>query len=328
MKKLILSCLVLLSIVTSCNEEKKAATTERVSAETLNKFETKEFIDKYNIYIGFGNRFDKNVGNSYERYFKWADYEKGPSANSKRIGGVTTLSNSELEKLEKAIAQYPEIEEVDDLMKAVLKDATYLQTTLDKADSYYQKQDYKDDDFALGKDLHKDLVKAFENYYKSYDLMYVNFKGLQNSLKEFEAHKYKENGELIRYNLMMELNKADQVFDVIGNLDGENLKSIDIKELKAKLADFRTVHNALESQNKDETQKTKEFGKTSIAKSFLPTFIREGNSFIRETRQLIERIEKNDFDYGITHPSIAASGSPLKLRKVYGNLVTYYNRMN
>ncbi|WP_299098200.1 YiiG family protein [uncultured Winogradskyella sp.] len=328
MKKLILSCITLLFIATSCNDEKKASNAEQVNTKSLDKFESKEFIDKYNMYIGFGNRFDKNVGNSYERYFSWADYEKGPSNESKRIGGVTTLSDFELEKLEKAIALDPEIEEVDDLMKTVLKDATTLYSTLEKADSYYQKQDYKDDDFALGKDLHKELVKAFENYYKSYDTMYINFKGLQNSLKEFEANKYKENGELIRYNLMMELNKADQVFDVIGNLDGEKLKSVDIKELKAKLADFRTVHNELEAQNKDETQKTKEFGKTSIAKSFLPSFIREGNSFIRETRNLIERIEKNDFDYGITHPSIPASGSALKLRAVFGNLVTNYNRMN
>jgi len=115
-------------------------------------------------------------------------------------------------------------------MKVVLKDATTLHGIIDKADSYYQKQDYKDDDFAKGKDLHKELVIAYDNYFNSYDKMYVNFRALQSSLKEFEANKYKENGELIRYNLMMELNKADDIFMLIGNLDSEGLKKMNLGE--------------------------------------------------------------------------------------------------
>ena len=332
MKKLILvPFLLLLAILTSCGEDKKTGTesnSTEVSYETLDKFETNAFIDKYNIYIGFGNRFDASVTKSYDRYFGWADRNEGPSSKSKRIGGVSKLYDSELKKLEKAIAQAPEIEEVDDLMKVVLKDATTLHDIIDKADSYYQKQDYKDDDFAKGKDLHKELVIAYDNYFNSYDKMYVNFRALQSSLKEFEANKYKENGELIRYNLMMELNKADDIFMLIGNLDSEGLKKMNLEEFKAKLSAFRAVHDELEKLNGDEAQKTKEFGEVSVAKSFLPSFIREGNSFIRECRNLQERIEKNDFDYGIVHPNIPANGSPLKLRKVYGDLVTSYNRMN
>ncbi|WP_400075717.1 YiiG family protein [Winogradskyella sp. R77965] len=332
MKKIIqLSVLIIFTLMLGCGDDKKSNLNNgsgELSSETLDKFETKEFVDKYNAYIGFGNRFDKNVVSSYDRYFKWADREEGPSSKSKRIGGVSKLYDGELKKLEKAIEQDPEIEEVDDLMKVVLKDANALHDVIAKADSYYQKQDYKDDDFAKGKDLHKELVVAYDNYFNSYDAMYANFRVLQSSLKEFEANKYKENGELIRYNLMMELNKADDIFMLIGNLDSEGLKKIDLEEFKTKLSAFRAVHDDLEKLNGDEAQKTKEFGEVSMAKSTLPSFIREGNSFIRECRNLQERIEKNDFDYGIVHPNIPANGSPLKLRKVYGDLVTNYNRMN
>jgi len=328
---ILLLSLLLVALSTSCGEDKKSnltGDTKDISSETLDKFETKTFINKYNAYIDFGNQFDKSVVTSYDRYFKWAGREEGPSSKSKRIGGVSKLYDSQLKKLERAIALDPEIEEVDELMKVVLKNATSLHDILQTADSYYQKQDYKDDDFAKGKDLHKELVIAYDNYFNSYDNMYVNFRALQSNLKEFEANKYKENGELIRYNLMMELNKADDIFMLIGNLDGESLKKMNLEEFKAKLSAFRTVHEDLEKLNDDETQKTKEFGEVSMAKSILPSFIREGNSFIRECRNLLERIEKNDFDYGIVHPNIAAKGSPLKLRKVYSNLVTNYNRMN
>lgn len=328
MKKFILPIIALsLILLTSCGND-KTSNSDQVSSETLDKFETKAFIDKYNMYIGFGNRFDKNAIASYNRYFDWADREKGPSIDSKKIGGVSKLSETDLKKLEKAIALDPEIEEVDDLMKAVLKDGITLQNVLENANSYYQKQDYKDDNFAKAKDLHKELVSAFDNYFNSYDNMYVSFTALQNSLKEFEANKYKENGELIRYNLMMELNKADAIFMLIGNLDGEDLKTINLEKFNSKLAEFRTVHEALEKLNKDETQKNKEFGEVSLAKSMLPSFIREGNSFIRECRNLEERIEKNDFSYGSVHHINPAKGSPSKLRKIYSNLVTNYNRMN
>lgn len=318
---------IFLLFLSSCRDEKNS-TASNNSNVSSSKFETKEFIDKYNKYIAFGNLFDKSVINSYDRYFDWADREKGPSSQTKNVRGVSTLSERQITQLEQAVTSKPEIENVDEKMKPVIKSSKALFEILNEADSYYQKQDYKDDDFSKGKELHTKIVTAYDNYFKNYDAMYADFKVVQNNLKEFEANKFKENGEFIRYNLIMELNKIDQIFSLIGNLDGEALKSINIETLKSTVSEFRKVHEELEKYNKDENQKTKEFGKTGIAKTFLPSYIREGNSFVRECRNLIERIEKNDFDYGISHPMIAAKGSPLKLRKVYSQLVTNYNRMN
>ena len=327
MKKFVLHLLFIsFAFLTSCGDEKKGNT--EVSSKTLNMFETPEFIDKYNQYIGFGNRFDKSASSSYNRYFEWANREQGPSIDSKYVRGVSTLAEYQLKDLEKAINSEPAIDELDGLMKTVLKDATALYKVLEKADSYYEKQDYKDDAFAKGQELHKELVLAYDTYFNSYDDMYVSFRNLQSSLKEFEANKFKENDEFIRYNLMMELNKADEIFALIGNLDGETLKNIKLEDFKSKTAEFRSVHEALEKYNEDEAQKNKEFGSDISAKSFLKMYIREGNSFIKECRNLQERIENNDFSYGISHPTVAAKGSPLKLRNVYSKLVTNYNRIN
>lgn len=293
-----------------------------------NQFEEDGFINKYNVYINFENSFDKRARTSSDFYFGWAN-RINERSNTIRVGGVLPLYDFELKTLKEAIERKPKFEEVDDLMNDVLEDATTLNRVVQKAKSYYDKEDYKDDNFEKGKQYHKELVIAYDSYFESYRKMYVAFKELQIRFNEFQANKYKENGQMVRYHLVIALNKAKQVLAQIGSLEGEGLLKMDLKKFQTSVSEYRVIHSELEKLSSDAALKdTKEFTEFSSAKSSLLDFIEEGNDFIKECRNLQERIEKKDFSYSIVHPGIPDEGTSIKLKEEYFNMVKYYNRMN
>lgn len=321
------ACLFLIS----CGDTKEKKVDENgntvATGISENMFESANFIDKYNVYIDFGNTFHNEVNNTYDRYFEWADYEKGPKA-AKRVGTVSDIADYSLTKLEEALPKDPEIEEIDPLMEQVAEKAKILNTVLAEASGYYKRQDYKDDDLTKGQNLHVDLVKAFEAYYAAYDAMYAEFEVLQDELTAYDAEKFKTNGQLIKYNLIMNLEYVENMLNTIGSLDGPELKTLDLEKLDAQAAKFRTSFDELEKLVTDEEQVKKEYGNPSLVNYKLSRFVGSSEDMIREIRNLKERIEKNDFKYSIVHPEIPDKGSPAKLNKIYGQLINGYNSLN
>jgi tetratricopeptide (TPR) repeat protein len=247
MKKLIVFLVILLSLLAWNYKDKilsffNQAQTSLVSdTSESNAFETSEFIDKYNVYINFENSFDKRVRESQEYYFKWADREESPPTNTNRVYGIMTLYDHSLEFLEEAIKKKPKIDEVDDLMKDVLKKATTLHNVVKNAHSYYDRQDYKDDDFVKAKKFHKELILAYDNYFISYAKMDPVFSDLQDRFNNFLINKYQESGELIKYNLIKGIKKAKQIIAIIGDLEGEELLKLDLGDFKKAVAEYRDV---------------------------------------------------------------------------------------
>lgn len=330
MKKIVISICSIALLVSSCadSKEKKVDASGKTIATSIpdSQFESGEFIDKYNAYIDFGNSFPKSVNSSSDSYFRWADYENGPKG-AKNPSGITTIYNYPLEKLAKAFEKGPEIKEIDELMKIVYEKAIKLQATVQEANDYYAIQDYKDDNFEKGELFHKRLVVDFEEYYKAYDTMNAEFQVLQDELFVYDAEKYKKNGELIKYDLMMSLHEAEGVLFLIGNLDGPDLKTIDLNKYDSGMANFRRIYDELVEFSTNEEQLKKELTGNVFSESKYKEYLKDCAEFIRESRTLKERIEKNDFKYSIVHPNIPDKGTPTKLSKIYGEMISDYNGM-
>lgn len=330
MKKTFTSILCISLLIASCGDSKEKKVDDNgntvVSAVPTNNFESAEFINKYNTYIDFGNSFDKRAIDSYHKYFEWADIDNGPKG-AKNVRGVSTLPEHSLKSLEKGLAIDIEIEGVDEPMKAAYEKGKQLYTVIEEADSYYDKQDYKDDNFEKGEQLHMSIKTAFDEYFNAYDTMYSEFVVVQDELFKYDVEKFKSNGELIKYNLMMGLHTSEAVLNVIGSLDGPELKNINLESFEKRVAEFRATYDELEKLAKDEEQIKKEYGSSVRAKHSISSFVNTGKQFIREIRNLKERIEKNNFKYSIVHPNIPDNGSPLKLSKIYSTMVSEYNRV-
>lgn len=283
-------------------------------------YDSPAYIEKYNSYIDFGNGFHSRVNESYDRYHSWVDPEIGPNANS-NVFGMYTMSEHYLNSLEESVNAEPEMKNVDPLMKEVLAKATALHKITNEADSYYNREDYKDDNFARAKELHPKLLAAFDEYYIAYEEMDVEFRKVQNELFEYDAKKYKEAGQMLRYNLMFNLHEAEKVLDIIGMRDGEQLKEIDLNAFDTQVAKFRETFDELEELAKDSERVKAE------VRYGIDSYMNSAEEFITETRDLKERIQNNDFEYGITHPSIPDDGSPLAVEEAFSDMVHQYNRI-
>ncbi|WP_282132947.1 DUF3829 domain-containing protein [Cellulophaga baltica] len=105
MKKTFGTLICISLFLASCGDSKEKQVDEHgttiTSAVPESKFDSNEFIGKYNAYIDFGNAFHKRANDTYNHYFDWASIENGPKG-AKNIKGVYGLPEHSLNALEKA----------------------------------------------------------------------------------------------------------------------------------------------------------------------------------------------------------------------------------
>ncbi|EAY29034.1 DUF3829 domain-containing protein [Microscilla marina] len=312
----------------STNED-IATETAQSDAEPVNLFEHPDFAKKFNAYINFSNRFHKSATKSYEKYLAWVDKAKGPKYGKNTPQTLYELHERSLEKVAKEVDFDPQMKGIDQPMRQVVEKADALYQLINTANGYYEKEDYKDDDFAKGQVLHPQLMKAFEEYFAAYEKISLPFQQLQDETFRFDVEKFKANGQAIRYNLMINLKNVEDIATLIDSLDGSDLKKVDMKSLDEKMKAFKESHNKLENLQNDEAQLEKAFGNMAVFKrSNLDSYVTNGVDFIKNIRNLKERIKTNNFKYSIVHPSIPDKGSPAKLFELYSQMVNLYNRMS
>jgi len=265
--------------------------------------------------------FTPRAYESYNRYFGWADVEKGPKG-SKIVLGLYPLEEGRINHMEEALGNAPEIEKLDTLMRVVIEKSKALSNVTLEAEEYYDKEDYKDDDFAKGETLHKSLLEAFNEYFSANDEMKVEFLVLKEELFEYEIDKLKKNGLITQYNIQMNMHHAEAILDLLGNLDVSELKSLDVKKYDTQMTKFQTTYDDIEKLAKDTNQIKKEYG-DNFYMEYITDYIYESRDFIRETKRLKTRIEKSDFE--VSRGS--DNGTPKKIHAVYSQMVNMYNRM-
>jgi hypothetical protein len=110
------------------------------------------------------NTFSKSVRDSEGRYYEWCDPKKGPTGKEAHIRGLYEVS-LDPERCGKAVADAKKLKPHDEALEKsadAYVDALKVIAPLTKtAYNYYDKQNYNDDKFAKGKELHPKLVAGF-----------------------------------------------------------------------------------------------------------------------------------------------------------------------
>lgn len=125
---------------------------------------------KIQLYVTCFNKVNANGQEAIARYTGWVKNMKtGPTGRETSVGSVRTILQSDVkscnETLPTAKAMEPALAQLDGQADAYLKAVTELAESLQKAYSYYDQKDYKDDKFAKAKAMHPELaarMAAFE----------------------------------------------------------------------------------------------------------------------------------------------------------------------
>lgn len=113
------------------------------------------------------NRYSEPVFNARGRYLRWADEERGPIARERGVGGVSTLGGNVHECREavtRAASMPPSMPEAERAADAYASAIETLQPLLARANTYYERGSYRDDDMAQGREMHGPLVAAFASF--------------------------------------------------------------------------------------------------------------------------------------------------------------------
>lgn len=124
-----------------------------------------QLADKLSDYIECLNNLSRGAFNSRERYLSWASKD-GVTGKERNVYGLYQLSDPKycFKGLAEAKAKPPALPEIE--QAAGKYEAAYqaLQAKIQPAYAYYDQNDYKDDKFAKGKEMHGPLLAAFAEF--------------------------------------------------------------------------------------------------------------------------------------------------------------------
>jgi hypothetical protein len=134
---------------------------------------SEDAMSKINAYVEFLNR-TLRASESLERYDSWVDMKKGPTGKEKIIYGLYSLYDvrDEASAVTAATQKEPKTPQLDAAMQAYVETYQQLAPVIERANKYYERQDYKSDKMEAGKAFHREiaaLAPTFEERRKKAD---------------------------------------------------------------------------------------------------------------------------------------------------------------
>jgi hypothetical protein len=123
-------------------------------------------IAKSNAYTALMNRTLRAI-QSWERYASWVDMKKGPTGKERYITyGLYSLYDvaGEIKRAEEAVTHAPALPEIDQTIGRYIKAYQELAPLVTRAERYYERKDYRDDNAAEGRNLHTLMVPAAKTF--------------------------------------------------------------------------------------------------------------------------------------------------------------------
>ncbi len=291
-----------------------AAASEQLDAQEALTVKLNDYIDCYNA-------IDADQHRGIDNYLSWIkDPEAGPTGKESRPIGPRTVDGYGLKKCDetvtRALAAEPKLPALDAAAKNYLAQLHALEPLAKEASDYYTREDYEDDNFAKGKQLHAPFMAAWGGFVDasetfSDELEKQNDQAQREQLAALEKAEGRTM-EFYRLSLMLE---AKSLVDFMGE-DG-----FDVAEGEKRVAAFNALSDEAHAKVKPAQNDTK-----------WSTFEMSAEAFRRESKERVARVrDKKPYSkleiQWMNDPTLAPSGSSTKLLAKYNDLVQRSNRM-
>ena len=195
-------------------------------------------IAKSNAYTGLMNRTLRAI-QSWDRYTSWVDLKKGPTGKERYIGyGLYSLYDvaGEIKKAEDAAASAPALPEIDDTIRRYIKAYQELAPLITRAERYYERKDYRDDNAAEGHTLHVAMVPAARAFLAERATLDAQMRVYKKSLdaRELAAVEQRE-GRSARWQIRNIMIHARAVMDL---MPSNEKPIVDLKAFDVAVAEY------------------------------------------------------------------------------------------
>jgi len=200
--------------------------------------ELQRWIAKLNAYTGLLNTSLRAVS-SYARYDSWVDLKTGPTGRERIVYGLyevsPVLAKQALDVAGTAGAAEPAITPLDGLARDYAHAFEAVIPVANEASRYYERQDYKDDRMARGRELHARLVAAFEPFLAQRARLEAEMKAIKAVVNQRQLETIeRREGRAYAWHVRNVLNEAEPLGDVIVQEPGPAL----LKPLDESIAAF------------------------------------------------------------------------------------------
>lgn len=295
------------------------------SSDAINESKEDTFLIKYNQYIKTTSSLEKDVYGSMEYYYKWGTGNATSSGYRKTTSGPLAISDRWIQEIQETIELTPVIDKIDTAMKELVVKTKALDQLIDEMKVYYDRGDYKEDNYKQAETWHPILDKAFDEYSTAYSLASKEILVVQHELMYKDAERFKAEGFPIRHKLLLAMINAEVIVNDITAANITNIKSFEPEILKSKLTSFTKTCDEILELSKDEKKLEHDFGKFGGS---LSLWTQKSSDIIKQTKSFLNRVNTNDFKYGSAHNTFPSIGSQEAVAKEYNSLVEYYNGLN
>lgn len=316
------------------SDDQKAADAAKAKAEETAKKAQEESQDveaatseKMQAYIQCYNSIDSSIHDSINRYSLWVkDFEKGPTGKERIVYGLYSIHQNSVDSCQKnvakALAIKPAFNPMDEIAANYLAAAEKVSAEINTLNRYYDQEDYKDDAFAKGKELHPKLLaayKAFEPASKAFSqsISQINDERQKAHLKAIE----KEEGKTLSYYSLAIMLDAKSINNMIEEESFDAEKSLAmVAELQSKIEASRPLI--------EERKKSSDLSYISY-----DSLLSQADNYAKAAKERIRRVrDKVPYSTGEkmnlgTAGEWMVNGSVGKLIREYNSLVDNYNRI-
>lgn len=269
------------------------------------------------------NRLSDRAFESRSRYVDWAGDKAQMKKKPRNVLGLYTIYETDdcAKGVSDAKAVAPAQPEIEGASEAYVKAVQALEPLLKDADDYYEQENYRDDKFAKGKEMHPKLLAAWDDFGKADSALrgIVAKIGDERQLAEL-ANVEKTEGKKARYHIMNTFLQAKTLMHLETDVE---MKKMDLPKVQQQIAAYEQALKDLEAFNEGEGAGKIDSFYLSSAKDVLVT----AKGLMRRVR------DKEGFSEGdlmmLSQPGAGwmIEGSQPRLIRDYNQLVDNYNRM-
>lgn len=277
------ACALVLAAAMPVTVPAQGVAAQSAASAPAGEAELQAAITKSNAYTSLMNRTLRAI-QSWERYASWVDMKKGPTGKERYIAyGLYSLYDvtGEIKKAEEAAARDPKLPEIDATVLDYIKAYQELAPLITRAERYYDRKDYRDDNLAEGQKLHAQMVpaaKTFLDQRTKLDAMMRVYKTALDA-QELAAIEQRE-GKSVRWVVRNVMINARTVIDL---MPSNEKPIVDLKAFDAAVAGYAKAIREMDDF------KDKNPGKSLFVDS-------QASSWLGKLRDFSEKLAKSKGD--------------------------------
>ncbi|MEZ4266342.1 MAG: YiiG family protein [Myxococcota bacterium] len=283
---------------------------------------------KLNLYVDCINSYADRAFDSRGRYLSWVDEKTGPTGKEKRISyGLYTMSDPKDcdAKVKQANELRPDLPPLEEAATAYAAALMTLHPLLEEANTYYERENYKDDGAAKGRELHPKLLAGWAALDTANAALRKEFSAQRGAIQARELAELEAKGKNLRYYIAKTMNEA-RILTELGEPAGDgDFGLADADAVKAQAAAMETLADEYTAYVKAHEDEANGMMMLSRYTSAIDDFAKQAKLFSRRVvdKDKASRSELSRLGHGLTSPD----GTFSKLQYQYNQMVSAHNSL-